>query len=58
MRWLSMGRRVLQRTSISSFGEYEAPVIGRQMLLKNKRASGRPQDQADVARLTEGEGDV
>jgi len=27
------------------------PVIGRTHLIKNKRALGRPQDQADVARL-------
>lgn len=27
------------------------PVIGRKHLLDNKRATGRPQDQADVARL-------
>lgn len=29
------------------------PVIGLAALLKNKRASGRPQDLADVARLCE-----
>ncbi len=29
----------------------EVPVIGRSHLIKNKRAVGRPQDQADVARL-------
>jgi len=27
------------------------PIIGRKELLRNKRAVGRPQDQADVARL-------
>ena len=29
----------------------EIPVIGRSHLIDNKRAVGRPQDQADVARL-------
>lgn len=29
----------------------EIPVIGRSHLIQNKRALGRPQDQADVARL-------
>jgi hypothetical protein len=29
----------------------EVPVISRSLLLKNKRAVGRPQDQADIARL-------
>jgi len=29
----------------------DVPVISREHLLKNKRAVGRPQDQADVARL-------
>jgi len=29
----------------------DLPVIGRSELLANKRASGRPQDLADVARL-------
>ncbi len=29
----------------------EIPVIGRSHLIQNKRAVGRPQDQADVARL-------
>ena len=32
------------------------PIIGRRHLLQNKKASGRPQDQADVARL-ENDGD-
>jgi hypothetical protein len=30
------------------------PVIGREQLLKNKRATGRPKDLADVACLEEG----
>jgi len=29
------------------------PVLGRQDLIQNKRATGRPQDLADVARLAE-----
>lgn len=29
----------------------QVPVLGREELLRNKRAVGRPQDQADVARL-------
>ena len=29
----------------------QIPVIGRSHLIQNKRAVGRPQDQADVARL-------
>lgn len=33
----------------------QIPVIGRTHLIKNKRAVGRPQDQADVARLEAGE---
>ncbi len=33
------------------FGEIQADVIGRAALLQNKRAAGRPQDLADVARL-------
>jgi len=32
------------------------PVIGRTHLIKNKRALGRPQDQADVARLEANQG--
>ena len=35
----------------SEMGGVPAPVIGRSALLRNKRASGRPQDLADVARL-------
>lgn len=34
------------------FGALAAPVIGLDALLKNKRASGRPQDLADVDALT------
>ncbi len=32
-------------------GELEVPVIGREALLRNKRAAGRPRDLADVAEL-------
>ena len=32
----------------------QVPVIGREDLIRNKRALGRPQDLADVARLEEG----
>lgn len=35
----------------SDLGGVPAPVIGRSALVRNKRASGRPQDLADVARL-------
>ncbi|MEP6495689.1 MAG: hypothetical protein ABJF01_23600 [bacterium] len=34
-------------------GDVVLPVIGRDHLLRNKRAVGRPQDLADVARLEE-----
>ena len=39
-----------ERVMVSIDG-IEIPVIGRSHLIKNKRAVGRPQDQADVARL-------
>jgi len=32
-------------------GEVSAPIIGRSDLIKNKRASGRPKDLADLERL-------
>jgi hypothetical protein len=32
-------------------GELEVPVIGREALIRNKRAAGRPRDLADVAEL-------
>ncbi len=32
-------------------GEVQVSVIGREVLIKNKRASGRPQDLADATRL-------
>lgn len=39
---------------IARFGEHEVGFLGRAELLVNKRASGRPKDNADVALLTEG----
>ena len=41
-----------RRVSIEIDGQ-EIPFIGRDDLIVNKRAAGRPQDQADVARLTD-----
>jgi hypothetical protein len=40
---------------IVSLEGLEIPVIGRSHLIQNKRAVGRPQDQADVARLESSE---
>jgi hypothetical protein len=34
-----------------TIGELQIPVLGRRDLIANKRASGRPQDLADIARL-------
>ncbi len=39
------------------FGQYEIGFLGREELLANKRASGRPKDLADVALLLEGHSD-
>jgi hypothetical protein len=36
---------------IIRLGELEVPVIGREALIRNKRAAGRPRDLADVAEL-------
>jgi hypothetical protein len=36
-------------------GEMSVPVIGREHLLRNKRAAGRPRDLADVAWLESSE---
>lgn len=33
--------------------EVTVPILGRQHLIRNKRALGRPQDQADIERLQE-----
>lgn len=45
------------RRVIVAIDDLEVPFIGREDLLTNKRAAGRPQDVADVARLTEQEPD-
>ncbi|MCH7959576.1 MAG: hypothetical protein IID08_05575 [Candidatus Hydrogenedentes bacterium] len=37
----------------TEFGNVPVPVISRNHLIVNKRAVGRPQDLADIARLTE-----
>ncbi len=34
--------------TVTRYGEREVPVIGRAHLIRNKRASGRPQDLVDV----------
>ena len=44
--------------AVSERGEVEIegikiPIIGRRHLIRNKKATGRPQDRADVARLEE-----
>jgi len=39
---------------VAEFGDQEVGFLGRDGLLKNKRASGRPKDLADIALLTEG----
>lgn len=36
----------------TEFGEVRVPVIGRDAFLRNKRATGRPQDLADVDALS------
>lgn len=40
---------------VVSVGEVEVPVIGREELVRNKRAVGRPRDEADVAELEHGD---
>jgi hypothetical protein len=37
------------------YGDLEVPVLSREHLIHNKKATGRPQDLADVARLEEPE---
>jgi hypothetical protein len=44
-----------ERVTISVEG-IEVPTISRDNLIANKRATGRPQDLADVARLTKSQG--
>jgi hypothetical protein len=36
-------------------GELRLPFLGREELLKNKAAAGRPKDLADIALLAEGD---
>lgn len=43
--------QVIERTQLVPLGEIAIPVISREDLIANKRASGRPQDLADVALL-------
>ena len=40
----------------TSYGEEAVPVIGRPHLIANKRATGRPQDLADLEQLEKGAG--
>jgi hypothetical protein len=42
---------------IGSFGHREAPLIGRDAFLRNKRAAGRPKDLADIDALMPGHGE-
>ncbi len=39
---------------IAPFGSFELGFLGREQLMINKRATGRPKDLADLALLTEG----
>jgi hypothetical protein len=43
---------------IAPFGHGEAPLIGLDAFLRNKRAAGRPKDLADVDALMPGHGDM
>ena len=47
---VSWERAWASRESID-LGGFEIPVLSRELLIENKRTSGRPQDLADVARL-------
>lgn len=42
---------------IARIGDLDVPVLGREALIRNKRAVGRPQDLADVAQLESTERD-
>lgn len=44
-----------ERRVTAAYGDEPAHYIGREDLVTNKRAAGRPQDLADVAYLTEGD---
>lgn len=39
---------------VTTYGDQSVPVIGKDALITNKRASGRPQDLLDVDKLTQG----
>ncbi len=41
-----------ERATSAQFGELTVPVISREDLLANKRASGRPKDLVDVEELS------
>jgi hypothetical protein len=47
-------KRAWPKRITAKFGQYEIGFLGREDLLVNKRASGRPKDLADVALLLEG----
>jgi hypothetical protein len=38
---------------VAKFGDHEVGFLGREAFIKNKRASGRPKDLADIALLEE-----
>ena len=42
--------------TVSSIDGLNVPILGREQLLKNKRATGRPKDLADVAYLEQEDG--
>lgn len=46
-----------RREEVDLGGGVVAPIIGLEDLLKNKRSLGRPQDMADVARLSDPNGE-
>lgn len=39
---------------VAEFGDQEVAFLGREGLLENERAAGRPRDLADIALLAEG----
>jgi hypothetical protein len=41
---------------VTTYGDHAVPVIGKDALIRNKRASGRPQDLLDVEKLTQSGG--
>jgi len=44
----------LETRVIARIGDLDVPVLGRDALIRNKRAVGRPKDLADVAQLESG----